>query len=182
MPRQLARTKLSIAWSLVEFLHENEEVAARTLFATHYHELNELAERFGRIANFRVQVQEHDGKIIFLRKLAAGGADHSYGIEVARMAGLPAAVIVRAQEILRHLENQQLAVHDGGSEVLDDMPQPIPAIAPPPPESQLSLFDPGHSQAMELLEQLRRLDPERLSPIEALLKLIELKKKADDAV
>src|SRR5690606_12995927 len=77
---------LSIAWALVEYLHEREDVAARTLFATHYHELNELANRYERVRNARVQVEEHDGRIIFLRKLVPGGADHSFGIEVARMA------------------------------------------------------------------------------------------------
>ncbi len=101
---------LSIAWALVEYLHETPSVAARTLFATHYHELNELAERFPRVKNYRVQVEEHDGKVIFLHKLVPGGADHSYGIEVARMAGLPEPVIVRAREILRHLEAQHLVV------------------------------------------------------------------------
>ena len=93
---------LSIAWAIVEYLHENADVAARTLFATHYHELNELAARYGRIRNARIQVQEHDGKVIFLRKLVEGGADHSYGIEVARMAGLPEPVVRRAREVFAH--------------------------------------------------------------------------------
>ena len=95
---------LSIAWALVEYLHETPALAARTLFATHYHELNALAARFPRIRNARVQVEEHDGRVFFLRRLVDGGADHSYGIEVAKMAGLPAPMLARAREILHHLE------------------------------------------------------------------------------
>ncbi|CAN0501610.1 unnamed protein product, partial [Laminaria digitata] len=119
---------LSIAWALVEYLHENEKVAAQTLFATHYHELNELKDRYGRIVNLRVQVKEHKGKVVFLRKLILGGADHSYGIEVARMAGLPKPLIERAQEVLQHLESQQLEIHggagkeDGGKEDKNNLP------------------------------------------------------------
>ena len=100
---------LSIAWAIVEHLHETPHVAARTLFATHYHELNALADRLPRVRPFRVTVQEHDGRVVFLRTLVPGGADHSYGIEVARMAGLPAPVLARAQDVLLHLEAHDVA-------------------------------------------------------------------------
>ena len=101
---------LSIAWSLAEYLHNQPDVAAKTLFATHYHELNELESLYERIVNFNVQVREHNGKVIFLRKLIRGGTDHSYGIQVASMAGLPDAVIRRAREILTNLEEHSLDI------------------------------------------------------------------------
>ena len=161
---------LSIAWSLVEYLHERPAVAARTLFATHYHELNELASRYDRIVNMRVQVQEHDGKVIFLHKLIAGGADHSYGIEVARMAGLPEAVIARAREILGQLESQRLEVGGDGAR---KPPPPAPKVSDD--RLQLSLFEVQDPKAQKVADALRRIDPERMSPVEALLKLVELK-------
>jgi DNA mismatch repair protein MutS len=179
---------LSIAWALVEYLHETAPIAARTLFATHYHELNELAARYGRIRNFRIQVQEHDGKVIFLRKLVPGGADHSYGIEVARMAGLPEPVIARAKEVLRHLESQHLAVDSPaphGDGALVDSPTPIlphtqtPALNRPSSianYAQPTLFGPEPDpQAEALKDELRKLDPNRMTPIAALMKLAELK-------
>lgn len=170
---------LSIAWSLVEFLHNTPAVAARTLFATHYHELNELALHHSRIRNYRVQVQEHDGKVIFLRRLVSGGADHSFGIEVARMAGLPTDVIGRAQQILRHLEGQHLAL---GQAATGDA-EPIPGLVPPPPHipdpSQMSLFDADPKQA-EVMKQLRGLEPEHMTPLDALVMLSEMKSKLGD--
>ena len=101
---------ISIAWSIVEYLHERSDVAARTLFATHYHELNMLADRLERVHNARILVQEHEGKVVFLRNLVSGAADHSYGIEVAKLAGLPTAVIDRAREIMAQLENEKLSL------------------------------------------------------------------------
>lgn len=176
---------LSIAWALVEYLHQTPERAARTLFATHYHELNELASRYDRIRNYRIQVQEYDGKVIFLRKLIPGGADHSYGIEVARMAGLPETVINRAKEILQHLENQQLAVGDTSrsQEVAGDgmvVVQGTTSAVRNLESFQPSLFEVKTDPiGDELKEKLRAVDPERLTPIEALLKLMELKKLAE---
>jgi DNA mismatch repair protein MutS len=152
-------------------------VAARTLFATHYHELNALAERLDRVRNYRIQVQEHDGEIIFLRKLVAGGADHSYGIEVARMAGLPDLVIHRAREILAHLEQQDLAVDTEGTAHPD-------AAAPDAEEvpdmkdgvmGQMSLFNQADPKAEALKEAVQSIDPNRMTPIEALMKIAELK-------
>jgi DNA mismatch repair protein MutS len=174
-------------------------VAARTLFATHYHELNELAGRLARVANYQVQVAEHEGELVFLHKLAPGRADHSYGIEVARMAGLPAPVVARAREILAHLEEQHLALEEtaleeneaageaGGDGVAtaaqaetDAVPD-LPDENPMQEESQMSLF--GHAPpdpvAEELKEALAGCDPDRMTPIEALMKLSELKQKLE---
>ncbi len=170
---------LSIAWALVEYLHEQPEVAARTLFATHYHELNALAERYPRVRNFRVQVEEREGKVLFLRKLVPGGADHSYGIEVARMAGIPEPVIERAREILHHLESQQLS--------LEEMETAVPHVRKavrvpdrlqPGAPFQLTLFD-ADPVALEIKERLARVDPNRITPIEALLLLADLRRLLD---
>ncbi len=168
---------LSIAWAVVEHLHERPEVAARTLFATHYHELNALAERLPRVMNARVQVQEHDGKVIFLRTLAPGGADHSYGIEVARMAGLPEAVIRRAKEVLRHLEAHNVAQEisaegtSGDGAMPDAQPAAAAAIAAPAP----ALPAEADPVPIEVMDKLSGLDPDRMTPIEALMALAELK-------
>lgn len=174
---------LSIAWALVEYLHEHDELGARTLFATHYHELNELANRYPRIRNYRIQVQEHDGKIIFLRKLVSGGADHSYGIEVARMAGLPVQVIERAREILHHLERQHLSI-DGAAEgvEIDEMGITAPVVTGTNLESLQDYrelernISPEDEATHELKDRMLALDLNRMTPIEALLKLHELRK------
>jgi DNA mismatch repair protein MutS len=174
---------LSIAWAMAEYLHEEPSVAAKTLFATHYHELNELAERYPRIVNANVSVKEHKGAIIFLRKLVEGGADHSYGIQVAALAGLPAPVLHRAREILQSLETQELSVDKARS----SKPQTgsIPTAAP---VSQMALFgvnestsgqfglSPSVTPAEEaLLDKMKALEMERLSPIDAFQLLLELK-------
>lgn len=171
---------LSIAWALVEFLHERPDVAARTLFATHYHELNELAARYERIRNFRVQVQEHGDKVVFLRRLVPGGADHSYGIEVARMAGLPDELIGRAREVLRHLESQRLA------EAVGDSSAEAGQVALPDAVRdgafQMSLFGAGEPDPLTeaVREKLRTVDPDRMTPIEALLLVSTLRRLADE--
>lgn len=176
---------LSIAWALVEYLHENASVAARTLFATHYHELNELAGRFPRIRNARIQVQEHDGRVIFLRKLVAGGADHSYGIEVARMAGLPEPVVHRAREILHHLERQHAGGLDGQEAAGDGAASRTStggalSSLGDPESLQMSLFQERTDPALlALKERVEQLDPNRMTPIEALLALAELRKIVD---
>ncbi|NBB86521.1 MAG: DNA mismatch repair protein MutS [Bacteroidetes bacterium] len=175
---------LSIAWSLVEYLHEQPEVAARTLFATHYHELNELAGRLERVQNYSIQVKEHDGRIIFLRKMVAGGTDHSYGIDVARMAGLPPAVIDRARSVLHQLESQEWVVDeaDASGDGLPPTARPqVPDLDEP--SFQRSLFDaPPDPQAAALKKQVKQLDPDRMTPIEALMKLVELKALLGDEV
>ena len=157
---------LSIAWALVEYLHEQPRVAARTLFATHYHELNELANRFPRVCNYCIQVREHKGKLIFLRKLTPGTADHSYGIDVARMAGLPAALLKRASTVLRGLEGEQL----------------IAGHVPATDLEQLPVFEEFEEQEPdEVHERLSAVDPNKLTPIEALLLISELKALVDNA-
>ncbi len=153
---------LSIAWALVEHLHQNDSIAARTLFATHYHELNALEEQLARVENHRIHVQEHNGRIVFLRKLIRGAADHSYGIEVARMAGLPAELLKRAKVILRQLESQETV----GTE-----------IAPRIESIQMTLFD--EPEPDPLRDQLREIDPDKITPMQALLLLAELKEHLD---
>ncbi len=169
---------LSIAWALVEYLHDYAPVAARTLFATHYHELNELESRLRRIRNYRIQVREHGGRVIFLRKLVRGGADHSYGIEVARMAGLPERVLSRAREILMHLEGQRLEVEEAMEEAgISGGTQSIPQSS----SLQMSLFaDVTDPVASEIRERVEAMDPERLTPIDALIALSELKRLTKD--
>ena len=179
---------LSIAWAIVEYLHERPEVAARTLFATHYHELNAMADRLERVHNYRIQVSEHEGEIVFLRKLIPGGADHSYGIEVAKMAGLPDAVIARSREVLQNLESQHLEV---GADEADGAPSEDPpsgdgvrakkgeADAVPDLEdsqaNQMHLFGQPDPAAEEIKEMLGEIDPNRITPVAALMKLAEMK-------
>lgn len=177
---------LSIAWSLSEYLHNKPEVAAKTLFATHYHELNELESRYERIKNFNVQVKEHDGKVIFLRKLVRGGADHSYGIQVANMAGLPEVVINRAKEILTNLESHSLDVsHDGNGAIgktakkKEAARKTVQQVESQGQLPQMTLFGSQMDPNVEtLINKLEASDPERMTPIEALLLLSELKRLA----
>ena len=177
---------LSIAWSLSEYLHNKPEVAAKTLFATHYHELNELESRYERIKNYNVQVKEHDGKVIFLRKMVRGGADHSYGIQVANMAGLPDVVINRAKEILSNLESHTLDVsHEGNGAVQktavkkEAARKTVQQVEKQQQLPQMTLFDTHLDPNVEtLLNKLEASDPERMTPIEALLLLSELKRLA----
>lgn len=175
---------LSIAWSLAEYLHNHAPVAAKTLFATHYHELNELENLYERIKNFNVLVKEHDGKVIFMRKLVRGGADHSYGIQVANMAGLPTVVINRAKEILTNLERHSLDItnKNGGLEseagnkkkATSNLSQ---KIEKQPEIAQMSLFNGTIDPHLEtVINKLEALDTNRLTPIEALLLVTELKK------
>ena len=170
---------LSIAWAIVEHLHETPAVAARTLFATHYHELNALAERLARVQPFRVTVQEHNGRVVFLRTLVPGGADHSYGIEVARMAGLPAPVLARAQDVLRHLEAHDVAREVGvlGGESGDGLPSVRRGrVAALPEPSAVPTATPVDPATAEILSRLETLDPDRMTPIEALMALSELRR------
>ncbi len=175
---------LSIAWSLAEFLHNNKAKAAKTLFATHYHELNELEHLYDRIKNFNVQVKEHDGKVIFLRKLVPGGADHSYGIQVANMAGLPNVVIDRAKEILHNLESHSLDITNSNGTKKNDASMKKAAASDLSSKiekqgdiEQMSLFNSMMDPKLEtLVNKLEAVDLNRMSPIESLLLLTELKK------
>ena len=158
---------LAIAWAVSEYLHNEKNVQAKTLFATHYHELTELALLYPRIKNYNVTVEEWENKIIFLRKIVAGGTDNSYGIHVAQMAGLPPNVIERAREILINLESNELS------------PNRTPKLAKRHTgrnvdKDQLTLF---YNQASSPVEkELKNIDPDNMTPLEALIKLNELKK------
>lgn len=175
---------LSIAWALSEYLHNKPEVAAKTLFATHYHELNELESRYDRIKNFNIKVKEHEGKVIFMRKLVRGGTDHSYGIQVANMAGLPQVVIERAKEILSNLESHSLDVSHEGNGAIKKTAAKKEAAKKTTKEvenqeqiPQMTLFDTHVDPRIEtLMDKIEASDPERMTPIEALLLLSELKK------
>ena len=156
---------ISIAWAITEYLHDNKDVAAKTLFATHYHELNEMADLFPKIKNYKVEVREYDDKVIFLHKVNPGRADHSYGIQVAQMAGLPAFVTNRAKEILKNLESKELTPYELKKEKLRKLQIP---------ENQMSIFE---FQDDKLRGEIKDLEIEKLTPLEALNKLNELKKK-----
>ena len=173
---------LSIAWALVEYLHEREDVAARTLFATHYHELNELANRYDRIRTACMRVKEHEGRIVFLRKLAPEGADHSFGIEAARMAGLPEPVIARARQILQQLESRRADV-DAAEPGVARASRPSPGDVPPAEagQFQMSLFAAQPDPAVEAMkESLRALDLDRMTPLEALQQLHALRRLLEE--
>lgn len=172
---------LSIAWSLAEYLHNQPGVAAKTLFATHYHELNELEKMYDRIVNYNVQVKEHEDKVIFLRKLVKGGADHSYGIQVAGMAGLPFLVIERAREILSNLESHSLNLTNSTGKPGNGAAQKKQAIRRTAgdleKQDQMSLFQTQLDPKLETLRhKLEGCDPNRMTPVESLLFLTELKR------
>lgn len=180
---------ISIAWAMVEYLHENPTGKAKTLFATHYHELNEMASRFERIKNFNVQVREVDKRVIFLRKLVPGGTEHSFGIHVAKMAGMPPRVIDRAKAVLEDLERQRRGTSSEGSGAVSaDRPDTSGISAPDAKRGrgrhagseegamQLSFFQLDDPVLKEIRDQIRGLDINSLTPIEALNKLNEIKK------
>jgi DNA mismatch repair protein MutS len=158
---------ISIAWAVAEYLHDNGHVAAKTLFATHYHELTELSLTCARVKNLNIAVREWNEQIIFLRKIIKGPASHSYGIQVARLAGLPSAVIDRAKEILANLESGEMA--EEGQPRLAQRADGIHQ----PPSPQMSLFDAGVDPVRE---KLADLDISVISPLEGLNFLHELQK------
>ena len=167
---------ISIAWSIVEYLH-NSTSAPKTLFATHYHELNELEEKLSRVKNFHVTNKEVGNKIIFLRKLAAGGSTHSFGIHVAKMAGMPPELIQRANEILKLLEDDRREMIDDRNQLIDSSKQALSTAVKNlnTPKMQLSIFD-AHSQTFDAIRKvLTDMDINRLTPVEALMKLNEIK-------
>ena len=165
---------ISIAWSIAEYLH-NSPHQPKTLFATHYHELNELEEKFPRAKNFHVTNKEVGNKIIFLRKLARGGSTHSFGIHVAKMAGMPPSLIERANEILQHLESIHENGKAGPSATTNGIIDKIKNINAP--KLQLSIFDAHTETFNEIRKLLEEADINRLTPVEALLKLQEIKNK-----
>ena len=177
---------LSIAWALAEYLHNHVQVAAKTLFATHYHELNALESMYERIVNYNVQVREHEGKVVFWRKRVRGGADHSYGIQVANMAGLPKELIQRAQVILEELEGQRLEIQDNSeniaqTKVWKDAGKHLSNKVQPLAETdQMSLFAIATDPVLEeLRNKIEAIDPNKLSPMQALLLIDEWKKLLD---
>ena len=154
---------ISIAWAVAEYLHNHPHVRAKTLFATHYHELNEMAESLPRIRNYHVSVKEIDNKVLFLRKLVPGGSEHSFGIHVARMAGIPVAVVRRADELLKQLE--QARGHQKGKK-----------MAGAASNMQLSFFQLDDPVLEQIREEILKTDINNLTPVEALNKLNEIRK------
>ncbi|MBL4559671.1 MAG: DNA mismatch repair protein MutS [Labilibaculum sp.] len=158
---------ISIAWSIIEYIHENSNSRAKTLFATHYHELNEMEKSFPRVKNFNVSVKEVNNKVIFLRKLVPGGSNHSFGIHVARMAGMPKSIVKRADEILLQLEGKQ------NGELLA---KPVGEIAQQREGYQMSFFQLDDPVLLQIRNEISDLDINNLTPIQALNKLNEIKK------
>ena len=158
---------ISIAWAIVEYIHEHGSSKAKTLFATHYHELNEMEKSFHRIKNYNVSVKEVDKKVIFLRKLIRGGSEHSFGIHVAKMAGMPQSIVKRSEQILKQLEtdNRQSGVS-----------KPIGEIAEQREGFQLSFFQLDDPVLEQIRDEIKNLDINNLTPVEALNKLNEVKR------
>ena len=159
---------ISIAWAIVEYLHEQVKAKARTLFATHYHELNEMEKHFSRIKNYNVSVKEMDGKVIFMRKLEKGGSEHSFGIHVAEIAGMPRSIVKRANTILKQLEAENASVGSVG--------KPTTEIASSREGMQLSFFQLDDPVLCQIRDEINGLDINNLTPVEALNKLNEIKK------
>ena len=165
---------ISIAWAIAEYLHQSRQ-RPKTLFATHYHELNEMADSFPRIHNFNVSVREVGDQVIFTRKLQPGGSNHSFGIHVAQMAGMPAPVIERATQILQQMERSQLGSVAGGAAAKKARKVSAPAMSSSD-NIQLSIFQLDDPTLVNIKEQLKGIDINSLTPVEALVKLSEIKK------
>ncbi len=161
---------ISIAWAIVEHLHNHPKARAKTLFATHYHELNQLADELPRVRNFNVSVKEAGGKILFMRKLKEGGSEHSFGIHVAQMAGMPNSVVLRANDIMHHLEEDKIRQHHDKTK-LKNIPKQ---------QYQLNMFELNDPAMIRLREIFQKLDINTITPVEALLKLNELKLLMDE--
>jgi DNA mismatch repair protein MutS len=159
---------ISIAWAIVEYLHETPKARARTLFATHYHELNEMEKNFSRIKNYNVSVKEVEGKVIFLRKLERGGSEHSFGIHVAEIAGMPRSIVKRSNVILKQLEAENASVGKAG--------KPISEIADTREGMQLSFFQLDDPVLIQVRDEILGLDINNLTPVEALNKLNDIKR------
>lgn len=159
---------ISIAWAIVEYLHEHKRAQARTLFATHYHELNEMEKRFDRIKNYNVSVKEMDGKVIFLRKLERGGSEHSFGIHVAEIAGMPPSIVRRASTILKQLESDNAQVGSAGKPNVENV------VATD--GMQMSLFQLDDPVLSQIRDEILHLDIDHLTPMDALNKLNDIKR------
>jgi DNA mismatch repair protein MutS len=160
---------ISIAWAIVEYLHEHKKAQARTLFATHYHELNEMEKNFTRIKNYNVSVKEVDNKVIFLRKLQRGGSEHSFGIHVAQIAGMPKSIVKRANSILKQLESDNSGVGAVGKPTAEQLNQGRDGF-------QLSFFQLDDPVLSQVRDEILSIDVNNLTPLEALNKLNEIKK------
>jgi DNA mismatch repair protein MutS len=160
---------ISIAWSIVEYIHENPKAHARTLFATHYHELNEMEKTLQRVKNFNVSVREVDGKVIFMRKLVPGGSEHSFGIHVARLAGMTSTVVKRAEQVLSELER-----NNSGEGI--SRPNTANISAADSATSQLSFFQLDDPVLCQIRDEILNLDVNNLTPLEALNKLNDIKR------
>ena len=160
---------ISIAWAIVEYLHEHPKAQARTLFATHYHELNEMEKNFSRIKNYNVSVKEVDGKIIFLRKLTRGGSEHSFGIHVAEIAGMPRSIVKRANVILKELEADNSQVGSVGKTAIEHLEKSREGV-------QLSFFQLDDPVLTQIRDEILGLDVNNLTPVDALNKLNDIKK------
>ena len=158
---------ISIAWAIVEYIHEHPAYRAKTLFATHYHELNEMEKSFKRIKNYNVSVREVDNKVIFLRKLVRGGSEHSFGIHVAKMAGMPHSIVKRAQEILKQMESENRK---------GEVTKPISGIISSREGLQLSIFQMDDPVLSQIRDEIINLDINNLTPVEALNKLNDIRK------
>ena len=165
---------ISIAWAIVEYLHEHKGAEARTLFATHYHELNEMMKNYPRIRNYNVSVKEMNGKVIFLRKLVEGGSEHSFGIHVAQIAGMPPSIVKRAQTILASLEKEAAQVGNAGKKATRETLSAMPTAMAD--DAQLSFFKLDDPVLEQVRDEILGLDINNLTPIEALNKLSEIKK------
>jgi DNA mismatch repair protein MutS len=161
---------ISIAWAIAEFIHENPKAKCKTLFATHYHELNEMSKRFERIKNFNVSVKETANNVLFLRKLTSGGSEHSFGIHVAKMAGMPPLVIQRAEQVLKDLENSHSEVGGNKQKVAKHQ------VSNGTQNMQLSFFQLNDPVLEQIHDELVTIDINTLTPVEALMKLHEIKK------
>ncbi|MBR3712441.1 MAG: DNA mismatch repair protein MutS, partial [Bacteroidales bacterium] len=170
---------ISIAQAIVEYIHEFPQAKAKTLFATHYHELNDMEANFPRIKNFNVSVKEIDGKVIFMRKLVPGGSEHSFGIHVAKLAGMPPVVVERANEIMKELESGSRG-NVSAAPVKAETAPPVKTAKPTKKSNvdgiQLSFFNLEDPVLMQIRDEIKRIDINTLTPIEALNKLNEIKK------
>ena len=168
---------VSIAWAIAEHLHETSKHRPLTLFATHYHELNDMSQRLSRIVNVNVSVKEMNGKVVFLRKLAPGGSNHSFGIHVARLAGMPRTLVLRAEDVLESLESARSG--DGKSAQEASMPTheapDLSAIVPAAEGMQMSFFQLDDPALESIRDQLMEVDIDHLTPVQALMKLHEIK-------
>ena len=164
---------ISIAWAITEYLHEQKKMRPKVLFATHYHELIEMADRYERIKNYHISVKEIGNKVIFMRKLEPGGSEHSFGIHVARMAGMPSSVLKRANAMLEILESKNESISDREKRE-KKLPEPTHSV--PGEGFQLSFIQLDDPTLLDIRDRLLDIDIDTLTPLDALMKLNEIKK------